>query len=201
MSGTTSFARVLLRGGRRAFRLLLRYPAAIISTVLGLIAVGLGYRIWRLGFRNSLPSLSALLVCVLLIIVILLTRTRIRQFAQTSVSEGKTAVTKQVAKQAVRETAELAEDLLERGTASARGALDSLTAEVKSNWERVVDRPALDPASPKAVRCPSCGAFVRSGARFCDGCGEPLPAACPQCHRSSRPGAKFCDHCGAAFSA
>jgi len=88
MSGTSTFAKLLLRGGRGDFRLLLRYPAGILSTVLGLIAIGLGYRIWRIGVRASLSSLPVLLVCVLLIAVILLTRTRIRQWTKASVSEG-----------------------------------------------------------------------------------------------------------------
>jgi hypothetical protein len=197
MSAGGKFGRTIWRGLRGTFRLVVRHPAAVLSTILGVVALVLGYRVWRVGWRTGLTSLLGLVVCLLLIVIILLTRSRIRQWTQRSSSEGKSALQKRVAKQAVREGVGMAEDLLEKGTEKAKGALDSLADEVKSDWESVVGPPAAAQPTQQAGRCPSCGSFVRSGARFCESCGEPLPLSCARCHRTSRPGARFCEHCGA----
>lgn len=61
------------------------------------------------------------------------------------------------------------------------------------------------------VRCPSCGASMRSGLRFCEQCARALvqtshrqpepedkPAAvvrCPSCGAANRPGPRFCEQC------
>ncbi|MGH7321809.1 MAG: zinc ribbon domain-containing protein [Candidatus Rokuibacteriota bacterium] len=37
-----------------------------------------------------------------------------------------------------------------------------------------------------AVTCPSCGAPARLGVRFCEECGQRLPAACPSCGSVAR---------------
>ena len=57
---------------------------------------------------------------------------------------------------------------------------------------------------PERSICPHCGHALRTGARFCNQCGqviaaqaaEPHPIACPRCGRPLRPGAKFCGSCG-----
>ncbi len=59
------------------------------------------------------------------------------------------------------------------------------------------------------MACPTCGAPVPPGAKFCDTCGvELLPAtprsdvvlatpyACPYCKTPNRAGAMFCTNCG-----
>jgi len=60
------------------------------------------------------------------------------------------------------------------------------------------------PAPPGTASCPSCGASLRPGARFCPRCGQPVsaaPARCPSCGASLRPGARFCPGCGQPVSA
>jgi class 3 adenylate cyclase/tetratricopeptide (TPR) repeat protein len=51
------------------------------------------------------------------------------------------------------------------------------------------------------VRCNTCEADNREGARFCDKCGAKLPPLCPSCGAENRPNAKFCDSCGSALTA
>jgi membrane protease subunit (stomatin/prohibitin family) len=54
--------------------------------------------------------------------------------------------------------------------------------------------------APKGTFCPSCGAAVTPGAKFCSGCGKPLAPAKPKCVKCGfelEPGAKFCSNCGA----
>ncbi len=53
------------------------------------------------------------------------------------------------------------------------------------------------------MQCPKCQHDNREGARFCLGCGQPLPvppaaqsAACPKCGAAVRGGASFCSVCG-----
>jgi class 3 adenylate cyclase len=46
------------------------------------------------------------------------------------------------------------------------------------------------------MHCAKCGADNRETARFCDGCGAPIPRQCPSCGALSRVVAKFCDACG-----
>ncbi len=48
-----------------------------------------------------------------------------------------------------------------------------------------------------ASLCPKCQANIRSGARFCPSCGEPLAKICPNCNSQLTVSAKFCGHCGA----
>ena len=46
------------------------------------------------------------------------------------------------------------------------------------------------------MRCSSCGAENRAGARFCSECGQALASACPSCGASVEATAKFCSDCG-----
>lgn len=50
------------------------------------------------------------------------------------------------------------------------------------------------------MKCPSCQADNRDGAKFCIGCGSPLPLpfTCPVCGKASTS-TKFCTHCGHKF--
>lgn len=57
------------------------------------------------------------------------------------------------------------------------------------------------PVSKVEVRCPSCNAVVREGAKFCDNCGAKMSLACEKCGATLRLGAKFCDNCGAPVGA
>ncbi len=45
-------------------------------------------------------------------------------------------------------------------------------------------------------KCPSCGAFVKSGSKFCPECGKPMQALCPKCGAAVKEGSKFCPECG-----
>src|SRR4051812_48234341 len=52
-----------------------------------------------------------------------------------------------------------------------------------------------------SVTCPNCQSVNRDGARFCDNCGQALPAACPVCGTFNRASARFCDNCGTRLGA
>ncbi len=45
-------------------------------------------------------------------------------------------------------------------------------------------------------RCPSCGAEIELGARFCAACGIPVVGICPACGAKTQPDAQFCPSCG-----
>ena len=52
-------------------------------------------------------------------------------------------------------------------------------------------------AAPSVSICPSCGASVTGGGRFCAECGTALGgASCAECRATLSPGAKFCHRCG-----
>ena len=59
--------------------------------------------------------------------------------------------------------------------------------------------PAPGRVDVPGATCKACGAVVRPGARFCDGCGASLAAAatCPKCGAPLIPGGTFCEKCGA----
>jgi len=44
--------------------------------------------------------------------------------------------------------------------------------------------------------CPSCGADVPAGHRFCGLCGSAIDTGCPSCGEAIEPGHRFCGHCG-----
>ena len=62
-------------------------------------------------------------------------------------------------------------------------------------------------AAPAGIACPSCGASMPAGARFCPSCGaQPVQAApqgmltCPSCGKAT-PQGRFCIECGARLDA
>lgn len=72
----------------------------------------------------------------------------------------------------------------------------------------MMGQPQPAPAPQPAGRpCPSCGAMIPEGAKFCPGCGAAAPApqpavkVCPACGAQVPEGAKFCPSCGANMNA
>ncbi|HME25821.1 MAG TPA: AAA family ATPase [Acetobacteraceae bacterium] len=51
------------------------------------------------------------------------------------------------------------------------------------------------------MQCPACGEASHERARFCTGCGTPLPVHCPACNEVNPPAARFCARCGARIDA
>lgn len=53
------------------------------------------------------------------------------------------------------------------------------------------------------AKCPSCGAEIEAGVKFCSECGAKIPQnkECPQCHSQLPLSAKFCGECGYNFLA
>ena len=51
------------------------------------------------------------------------------------------------------------------------------------------------------MKCPSCGAELRSGLAFCESCGTRLEKSCPGCGARAPLAARFCGGCGAPFDA
>jgi len=188
--------KLIVRFGQRALPFLARHAVAIVVAILALITLGLGYRIWRVGLPAAASSLVTLFLCLVLIVVVLFARGKIRQWMQMSASRGKAAVRKRVVEEVVQEGIGRGEALLEKGAETAKGALTTLTEKVKADWQSHVTKPAPGRSLPRAPRCPSCGRFLRPGAKFCDGCGKPMLLTCPHCGRTLRPQAKFCDGCG-----
>ena len=63
---------------------------------------------------------------------------------------------------------------------------------------------APNASAPNAEKvCPSCGAPVATGAKFCSNCGQPQPQAkfCPECGTRCEAGSKFCMNCGTKLNA
>ena len=47
------------------------------------------------------------------------------------------------------------------------------------------------------ITCPKCKADIPAGSKFCPGCGNKVISNCPKCNTELAPGAKFCPGCGA----
>jgi membrane protease subunit (stomatin/prohibitin family) len=56
-------------------------------------------------------------------------------------------------------------------------------------------------ARPNGVKCPSCGADLPSGSKFCTNCGNKIGGGitCPKCKADIPAGSKFCPGCGSKF--
>jgi class 3 adenylate cyclase/tetratricopeptide (TPR) repeat protein len=50
------------------------------------------------------------------------------------------------------------------------------------------------------MKCPSCQSENPEGAKFCNGCGNPLPLVCPKCGKLNPPGSQFCNACGSPLA-
>jgi hypothetical protein len=101
-----------------------------------------------------------------------------------------------------------APDLMEEAaSAQAQAAAE----QVRTKAREVDQTDGLDLSKPLAAGpasggCPHCSAKLTPGARFCAGCGKPVPAPaaatqkafCPQCGTEKPPGARFCPSCGAS---
>ena len=63
-----------------------------------------------------------------------------------------------------------------------------------------MQQPTQQPAGGK--HCPSCGAAVQAGDKFCSGCGQKLEVAafCPSCGAKVNAGDRFCSGCGQKLS-
>ena len=55
-------------------------------------------------------------------------------------------------------------------------------------------------ASLEKKKCPSCGAELAQGKKFCGVCGAsveaPTSKKCPKCGAECEPGVNFCEECG-----
>lgn len=64
-------------------------------------------------------------------------------------------------------------------------------------------KPMGNMQSPQTSKCPSCGADVISGSKFCNVCGAsmaPPVQHCPSCNSEVPAGSKFCNVCGASMT-
>ncbi len=82
--------------------------------------------------------------------------------------------------------------------------LDSTATDVEAQVEALVrsrrTRPpkrASASSATSAAQCPSCGAAVADGDRFCAKCGVTLNTTCPNCGRPTAADDHFCAKCGA----
>ncbi|MBC7264054.1 MAG: zinc ribbon domain-containing protein [Chloroflexi bacterium] len=147
---------------------------------------------WRLGPVLALSLLPQLVICLVLLVGVIAVRQVVK-----GVTKGG-ALQTQVAKGVAQDTLSRGQAVVEREVEQAKSSLSALAQDVKADLGRVIGEQTATstPVPPVAPRCPSCGRFVRAGAKFCDGCGAALLATCPHCGRALRPGAKFCDGCG-----
>jgi len=72
---------------------------------------------------------------------------------------------------------------------------DDPLGDIRDSLERIEDR-----RDRAVLVCPSCGATLTSGSKFCMRCGKEIPSAttCPSCGALIPEGAKFCGQCGKA---
>lgn len=85
--------------------------------------------------------------------------------------------------------------------------IENANAEI-ARLQAVAQQMKAGVAAPAmALACPSCGAPVTPGLRFCGNCGTPFAtqapappagAVCPTCGGPMAPGARFCGECGQA---
>ncbi|MBN2199440.1 MAG: zinc ribbon domain-containing protein [Candidatus Aminicenantes bacterium] len=63
------------------------------------------------------------------------------------------------------------------------------------------ERKAAETLGPAAVKtvCPSCGADVSAGFKFCPNCGKSVQPTCPSCGKPAESSWKACPYCGRTF--
>jgi len=85
---------------------------------------------------------------------------------------------------------------VEVASAQVQAITDQAVEKVRSRQYQVDDYVAGDDLQ---AACPSCGAALKKGAKFCAECGNPIKRArfCSQCGASLEANAKFCPECGA----
>lgn len=83
----------------------------------------------------------------------------------------------------------------------ARRRLGSPIEGVALGASAVSSEPSPNPAPGGATTCSTCGHPLRSGDRFCRGCGKSVGASkCPRCGTTVDSGDGFCAACGAPIS-
>lgn len=178
--------------GKAILRFLLRHWAGTLIVIFFLLTLLSAYQMWRAGPILALSLLPQLVISIVLLVAVIVARQVVK-----GLTKGGTLQT-QVAKGVAQDTLSRGQVVVEREVEQAKSSLSTLAQDVKTDLSRLVEgEPATGVVSPSAApRCPSCGRFVRAGAKFCDGCGASLLATCPHCGRALRPGAKFCAGCG-----
>lgn len=78
----------------------------------------------------------------------------------------------------------------------------SATSPHADQFSMGVVHPQTTPSPENAVICPSCGATLQAGSRFCNQCGASIETiteelSCPICGAKLPPESKFCNSCGA----
>ncbi|HEY9205279.1 MAG TPA: SPFH domain-containing protein [Candidatus Methanoperedens sp.] len=78
------------------------------------------------------------------------------------------------------------------------GAGMGLGMMMASQMGQAMQQPQQAARQP-GIKCPSCGADVPSGSKFCTNCGGKIGggAPCPKCKADVPQGSKFCPSCGA----
>jgi hypothetical protein len=187
------------RGGKGGLaRFFLRHWALwLLLILLPLTALNI-YQMWRGGLIIALSLLSQFFTNLILIVAVLAIRRLIQLW-----NDG-------YFNRVIQESLTQGQALVKDKVVAAKGALTSLGADVKDSLTDLIDGdgPAKGSAVAAAPRCPSCNRLVKSGARFCESCGKPLPAnpspaatsTCPKCGKAVRPQARFCEGCGTALA-
>jgi len=200
MTSSGSSARKARKVLRSVLGFVVAFPAIVLIGILAIPTAVLAFRGIRKGWPSGLLSLAVALVCLALIVLVLASRGKIRAWFKGLVSKGRQDLEKRIAQETIGRGSDIAGSMLDKGANVAKGAVDAVATEVKTDWDRFVSKRGPDQNGPRATECPACGSFSRSTAAFCSKCGEPLPLVCPKCHKVSRPGARFCDHCGALLT-
>jgi hypothetical protein len=191
--GTGKF---ILKAGWVTTRFFVQHLVSIITIAMALIALGLGYRIWRIGIHSpkAILFLPPLVLCLILIILTLSIRRKIRGWVQMSIFQTKAAVQRYVVEGAVQEGIGLGGSVLKGRTETVAREMSTLNDKIKVTWERYVKKPGQTLLQMPC--CPSCGRTVWSGVTFCNGCGKPLDLTCRHCGHTSGSQIKFCGNCG-----
>ena len=86
----------------------------------------------------------------------------------------------------IQKIVETARDATQRGSSNVPSAMQEAMEKLPSQF--------------RLRTCPSCGMFLRPGARFCDNCGKAMEIretkTCPKCGTAWSSSSKFCANCG-----